>query len=336
MISVVIDFSDKVEDFIEEPCTLYEIIFDYYVNFIFFINGMLLPLYAMISVIFFTSRMAYNSEIISILNAGVSFRRLLLPYLVAASMIAGLHALGTHFVIPWANKTRLDFEHTYIWKYNDKGKTSDVHLFTGPQTKVYIKYYQKRDSIARDIRIEEFKKNTLVSLLKAGRAEWQGPPNKWRLQNYEIRRFDGIKEEIINGQNAELDTTIELTPADFVRFLNQKEMMDTPDLVAFIDRQKARGVGAKAFEIEKHKRSAEPFTILVLTIMGVSIASRKVRGGIGLHLAMGIAIGAAFIFVARFSNVFATNDSLSAWLGVWIPNIVFSGLVIFLLLRAQK
>lgn len=337
VISCVIDFSDKVEDFIEEPVTKMQIIQEYYLNYIPYINGLLTPLYALIAVIFFTSRLAYNSEIISILNAGVSFRRLLVPYLVAASIIAGFHMLANHYVIPKGNKERLDFEHTYIWKYSDKGKTNDVHLFLAPNEKVYIKYYRKRDTTARDFRIEKFEENKLVYTLKAQRAKWLSEPNNWRLIDYEIRTFDGRKEEIVFGKGETLDTAINITPQDFVRYANQKEMMDTPELQEFIDIEKSRGVGnTKVFEVEKHRRTAEPFTIIILTLIGVSVAARKVRGGMGLHLALGVAVGACYIFLSKFSITFATNESLSPLLGVWIPNIIFTTIAIILVAKAQK
>lgn len=337
MISIVIDFSDKVEDFIEEDVTIYQIIVEYYLNWTLWINGLLFPLYALIAVIFFTSRMAYNSEIISILNAGVSFRRLMLPYLVAAGLITILHLVGNHYIIPFGNKIHYDFQHTYIWKHNDKGKTSDVHLFIGPETVAYIKYFRKQDSTARNIQIERFENNELVYRLKAKTAEWQGPPDKWKLDNYEIRTFDGINETIRMGKNKHIDTTLNITPADFVEYVNQKEMMNTEHLLQFIQAQKLRGVGnSKAYEVELHKRTSEPFTIIILTIIGVAVAARKVRGGMGLHLAMGVALGASYIFLSKFSTTFATNESLPAILGVWIPNIVFGAIAAFLISKAQK
>ena len=335
MIAMIIDFSDKVEDFIEEPCTLREILLSYYVNFVIYINGMLTPLYALISVIFFTSRMAYDSEIISILNAGVSFRRLMLPYMLAAGTIGGVHLLSNHFFIPLGNEKRLNFENLYIWKYNDKGKTEDVHLFIGDQTKIYVDHYRKRDSVANDFRLERFDDNKLIYLLKARRAEWLGEEEKWRLTDYEIRTFKGMRETYDSGET--LDTLINLIPGDFVRYLNQKEMMTTPALNNFIEDERSRGLGnTKVYEIEKHKRSSEPYTVFILTLIGMAIASRKVRGGMGLHLAMGVAIGAIFIFLSRFSTVFATNESLNPLLGVWLPNIVFTLVAVWLLFRAQK
>ena len=337
MISGIIDFSEKVEKFIESAITRKEIFIDYYPNFLLYIDGLLWPLFTLIAVIFFTSRMAYNSEIISIFNAGVSFQRLMRAYLIAATLIAGLHMVGNHYFIHKGNKTRLEIVHAYIWRDNDKGKTQDVHMFLYPDTKVYINYYRKRDSTARKFRLEKFEGNELVYLLKANTAEWVGPPNKWKLRNYEIRTFHGMEEELIIGNGKEIDTTLALTPEDFVDFKEQHTMMTTPELKAYIRNQKARGVGnTQKYEIELHRRTAEPFTIYILTIIGMSIAARKIRGGIGLHLAMGIGIGALYIFFSRFAIVFAAGQSIPILLGIWLPNIVFSTVAAFLVKNAQK
>lgn len=337
MISVIIDFSEKVEKFIEEPITTKEIVVDYYPNFIMYIDGLLWPLFTLIAVIFFTSRMAYNSEIISIFNAGVSYRRFMRPYLVAAGFIAFLHLIGNHYFIPNGNKLRLDIVHTYIWKDNDKGKTRDVHMFVSPDTKVYVNLFRKRDSTARKFRLERFDKGELVYLLKASTAEWLGPPNKWRLKDYEIRTFNELNESLELGRGQSLDTAFNLTPYDFVDFKEQQTMMTTPELRRHIQLQRDRGVGnTEKYEIELHRRTAEAFTIFILTLIGMAIASRKVRGGIGLHLALGVGLGAIFIFLSRFAIVFATGQAIPVLLGIWLPNLVFSGVAIYLVMNAQK
>ena len=337
LIAVIIDMSEKIEKFIEEPCTLNEILFDYYLSFIFWINGLLTPLYAMISVIFFTSRMAYNSEIISILNAGMSFRRILKPYFIAGLLIATFHLFAGHFIIPNTNENRLKFEHAYIFKNSDKGKTNNVHLYLDQNTKIYIESYQKYDSIARDVQIEFIKDSKRTEVLSAKKAVWVGPPGKWRLTDYTIRRFDGLKEELIIEREVPLDTTLNLTPSDFIRYSNQKEMMNTKDLLSFIKNERKRGAGnTEIYEIELHRRSAEPFTILILTIIGAAVAARKVRGGIGLHLAIGLTIGAGYIILSRFANVFAASETLNPFLGVWIPNIIFTIVSIWLVYKAQR
>lgn len=337
MISVIIDFSEKVEKFIEEPITKREILLEYYPSFIIFIDGMLWPLFALIAVIFFTSRMAYNSEIISIFNAGVSFRRLMRPYLISAAIAAVIHLIGGHYFIPKGNEARLDITYKYISKNDDKGKTRNVHMFLSPDTKVYIQYYRKADSTARDFRLERFGEGQLKYLLKAQTAEWVGEPDKWRLNNYEMRSFDGMNESFMLGQGQTIDTSLNLTPQDFVDYKEQQSMMTTPELLRYINKQKARGVGnTTKYEIELHRRSSEPFTIFILTIIGMSIAARKVRGGIGLHLAVGIGLGAVFVFLTRFAMVFATGNAIPVMLGMWMPNIIFGIISIYLVIKAQK
>jgi lipopolysaccharide export system permease protein len=337
MIAFIIDFSEKVEKFIKEACTKQEIIFDYYLNWIPYINGLLIPLYALISVIFFTSRMAFNSEVISILNAGISFRRTMRPYLIAGGIIAIAHLVGNHFVIPWGNKGRLHFENTYISRSNEQSKTRDVHMFINDSTKVYIRFYGKEDSTARNFLMEQYRGNELAYMLKADEARWLNDSRRWRLKNYEIRTFSGQDESLTIGQGAHIDTLLNLVPEDFIRYTNQKEMMATPELRRFISAERNRGLSnTRIFEIELHRRTAEPFSILILTIIGLAVAGRKVRGGIGLHLAIGIGLGAIFIFLSKFSATFATNRTLPPVLGVWIPNVIFSAVAYYLVRGAQK
>ena len=337
LIAVIIDFSQNVEEFIDEKLPVWVVAKEFYLNFIIFINGLLWPLFALISVIFFTSRMAYNSEIISMLNAGISFRRLMRPYMVAAGLIAITHLLLNHFVIPNSNKTRLNFFHTYIYKEGDKGKTRDVHMFIAPGTKVYVRDYFKSDSMARNFRLEKIEDNRLAWFVEAQEARWKGPPDHWELSNYEIHTYHGAKEGIVTGLQQKLDTTIAITPQDFVRYDDTREMIPSNRLRTFIEEEKLRGTGnTKVYEIELYRRSADPFTILIVTVIGMAVASRKVKGGMGLHLALGIGLGAIFIFMAKFSMTIATNEALPAFAGVWLPNFVFLLIALILISKAQK
>jgi len=337
IISVAIDFSTKVEKFIEKDCTVSEIIFDYYVNFVWYINGLLVPLYVLIAVIFFTSRLAFNSEFISILNAGVSYRRIMRPYILAAGVIVLFHLYANHFLIPHGNKVRLDFEHKYIWVHSDQMKKRDIHMFVDPETKVFIRHFRKKEKYASDLRLEKYKDGKLVEYLKCKKAQWLGPPNKWQLEDYEIRYFDGIKEGFILGAREKMDTTLNITPDDFVRYKNQMEMMDTAEMQDFIKREKSRGLGnTQTYSVETHQRTAEPFSTLILSLLGLSIASRKVRGGIGLHLAIGIGLGALYVFLSKFAETFATNLDVSPVFAIWIPNIVYLFITIYFISRAQK
>lgn len=336
LIACVIDFSEKADVFTKGEISNREIFIGHYVNFIPHITTLLFPLYALISVIFFTSRMASNSEIISILNAGVSFRRLMRPYLIAASFLALTHLILIHLIVPRGNKERLRIEHTYITKNSDKGKTDNIHMFLDANTKVFIGFYRKADTSARDFRIEKYDKGELKSVLKAENAEWKGYPNNWRLKQVQKRTFDGLNETIqINIQS--IDTTLNIQPEDFVRYHNQNEMLTTPELLKEIAKLEERGMGnTKFYEIEVHRRTSEPFTIIILTLIGMSLAARKVRGGIGLHLAIGIGLGALFIFLSKFSVTFAMQPDVPAIVGVWVPNIIFGIVAAYLVSKAQK
>jgi lipopolysaccharide export system permease protein len=337
MIATAIDFSDKIQDYIDEPCTKKEIIFDYTINFILFINGMLMPIYVLIGVIFFTARMAENAEMISILNAGVPFRRILRPYLIAGSVVTILYLLGTHYFVPNGNKHKLDFERKYIHKRSDKGKKDNVHLFIGKDSKAYIRYYSPSDSMIRDLRIEKIEQGEVKGILEASSAQWHGNTQKWTLNTYEIRTFDGLKETLVKNYITALDTALNLHPRDFVFYENEKDRMTTPELLQSINQERLRGAfNPKNFEIEFHRRTAEPFMVLILTVLGLSIAGRKVRGGMGLHLAIGIGLGAVYIFISRFSATFANSNDLPAYVGVWIPNILYGIIAAYAVSKAQK
>lgn len=337
LVSDIIDVSEKIERFVKSDISRNEILFVYLPTFTIFILGLLWPMLTLIAVIFFTSRMANNSEIISILNAGVSFRRLLRPYLVAAGFLTLIYLIGTHYVIPWSNERRLELEQTYFNDNRDEGRTSNVHMFVAPDTKVFVGFYRKRDSTARDFRLEQFRNNELVYLLKAKHAEWVDYPDQWRLHNYEVRTFDGAEETFFDGRGLKLDTTINLQPDDFVDLRNQQIMMTTPELAALLRKQRSRGAGnIRKYEVELIRRTAEPFTVLILTLIGVAMASRKVRGGMGVHLAAGIFIGALYVFISRFASTISTGPGTPVVIGMWAPNVIFTVLAIYLILRAQK
>jgi lipopolysaccharide export system permease protein len=337
LISVAIDFSEKVKSFIEKPCTLREIVLDYYLGFILHMAGLLMPLYTLIAVIFFTSRLAFNSEILSVLNAGVSFRRLMQPYLIVGGTIAAMHLSLSHFIVPQFNKTRLAFERSYVWTQGqDKGKTTNVHFLVAPGTKVFIKGYNKKDKKASGLRLEKFDGSRIVSLLEAENATFQAEPNRWQLTNYSVRTFDGLRERYVH-YSTPLDTAINLSPQDFTWYHNQNEEMTSAELLEAIARDRSRGLlNSRKYEVEFHRRTADAFTNIILTVIGLAVAGRKVRGGMGLHLALGIGIGAGFILLSKFAASFATSGSVPILLGMWIPNLVFIAVAIWLAGKAQK
>lgn len=337
MVSVVIDLSERIAKLISQPCTLHEIVFDYYLNFIPYINGQLWPLFALIAVIFFTSRIANDSEIIAILSSGVSYYRILVPYLIASSIIAGLFWYGKNYLIPRSTKVKNEFETQYFTKSMKQVLSSNVHFFVNPNEKVYIRYYKEKDSTAHSFRLERIENGKLTYLLKASKLKLKELPDKWTTDSYEERYFDGDKEQYVIHKKTKLDTVFGFTPNDFVRHSKQKEMMTSGDLREFINIEKSRGLGAaKKFETELHRRNADPFTIIILTLIGFAVSSRKIRGGVGLNLSIGIILGALFVVIAQFSETFSTNLSMPPALGAWMPNIIFFIIAILLLRKNSR
>lgn len=337
MIAVVIDTSDKLEKFIKEDCTLNEILFDYFTAFIPHINWLLWPLFSLISVIFFTSRMAANSEVLAILNAGVSYIRFLRPYFISVGIICVFHALGNHFFIPYLNKNRIEFEGRYIKKDSNQSQHNDVHLMLSPDKKVYVRYYSRMDSTARDMRIETFNDGKLTEMIKVREGVFIGDSSKWRLKGLEIHRFDGLDESLELKPNEERTVSLNIGPDDFFTIHNYKETLPSPALLRYIKREEIRGAGvADVYKIEFHRRTADSGTLVILMLIGVSVASRKVRGGMGINLALGVSLGAVYMILSRFSVTFALSNIIPPLLGVWIPNLIFIAISIWLIGRAQK
>lgn len=326
-----------VQRFIDNEIPWSSVLKDYYLWYIPYINAQLIPLYALIAVIFFTSRLAGNSEVLSMLNAGMSLQRIARPYIIAGTLIAGLALLLNHVIVPYGNAKRLAFEREDLGREKDLGAHSEVHMFIAPDSKVYVRHYAKTDSVARDIRLENYDGPRLVSMLSASRAQWNGKDSTWRFFNHSFRTFDGLNETFVEYRTAPLDTALALFPSDFTRYKYEKDQLSTSGLMAYIDKQRSRGVGNTAsFEIERDKRTAEPFSVIILTLIGLAIAGRKNRGGMGINLVFGIVLGLIFVFLSRFSHTLANSAAVPTWLGVWTPNFIFSGVAALLLSRAQR
>ncbi len=334
-ISVVFDMVEKIDDFMETDAPLSAIIFDYYFNFIPYFANLFTPLFVFIAVIFFTSKMAYQTEIIAILSSGVSFRRMMFPYFMGAAIITIFSFLLGGFVIPPANKTRIAFENTYVKSKKETG-LSDMHMQVEPGVFVYMGKYYSFGERGDRFNIEKFNGKELVSRLSARTARYDSISNKWKLSDYTIWNFKkGFEQTIVNG--AEIDTTINVLPSDFKSERKFFEMMTNTELREYILEQRNRGVGnIEEFEIEWYKRIASPFAAFILTLIGVSLASRKVRGGMGLHIGIGIGLSFAFILFMTVSTTFAINGNMNPVLAVWLPNIVFALIGSFLYYRAPK
>ncbi len=337
IIAITINFSEHIEKFVDQPVTKKEIFLDYYLNFIPYINGLLWPIFALISVIFFTSRMARNTEIVAMFNSGMSYSRFLRPYLITSFFLAVVYLLGNHIFFPRGNKTMMTFENKYIFTANLRVKSNNIHLFIGPESKVFISNYNTHDSSGTGLRLEQYKDLQLTYLLHAKSFSYLTAEKKWRLQDYDIRKWTDGKEYYYSGKNQQLDTAIALYPSDFIYYTNDKEMMTSAELQRYIQYEQERGIGSsRVMRSEYHRRWAEPFTLIILTLIGASIASRKTRGGMGLHLAFGVWIGALFVFFSKFALTFSTNLHFNPMLAMWLPNLLFGTLAIFMVRRAQK
>lgn len=335
LVAIVIDLTEKLDNFFDKDIPINEIVFSYYLNFIPYIDALLTPLFIFISVIFFTSKMASNSEIVAILSSGVSFYRLLVPYIFSAGLLAILLLFTNHFIVPNANRDRLNFEHTYINSYMKNRTEINIHMQIEKDTYLYIENYKPKDSLGYKFTFEKVREGKLVYKLRADKISWDSKENQWKMRNYFIRTIDQMEESIRMGKD--LDTLMGFYPNDFDERSSLMGEMNSIDLNKHIQELKRKGAeGVEFYEIEYYRRTADAFTAIILTLIGFALASRKTRGGLGLHIVMGFAISAGYILFSRFSTTFATNGNLDPFLGVWIPNLIFGVLAIVLLRRAPK
>ena len=334
LIVVVFDISEKIDDFIEKDAPLRGIIFDYYLNFIPYFGNLFSPLFTFVAVIFFTSKMANNTEVISILSSGISFNRFLRPFMLSAGLLAVLSFTLSNFIIPPANSERLEFENTYI-KNPYKNRDKDIHMQIKPGQFIYMQSYNTKRNIGYKFSMEQFENNELQEKLFCNYIKWNETTENWTVHNYFIRKIDHLNEEIIEGDTLVL--TINLHPNDFNVRRSMVETMNMFQLNDYINEERMKGSKNLVFHIiEQQKRFAYPFATLILTIVAVAMASRKVRGGIGLHLGLGLLISFAYILFMQVSTTFATNGDLSPIIAVWIPNLLFASLGLYLIKKAPK
>ncbi len=334
VVVIIFDISEKVDDFISKNAPLSKIIFNYYCNFIPYFINLFSPLFTFIAVIFFTSKMASNTEIVAILNSGISFRRLLLPYMVSAAIIGLMTFYLANFLIPKVNVHRIAFEKEYILNKSSSSE-SNIHLQVEKGTYLYLENYDNINNTGYHFSIEKTNENGLYFKLSSEQIIYDSIKNKWQIRNYTMRTIDGINEKFIKGNV--LDTTINIAPSDFSKKSKDVETMDYAQLRKFIKQEQLRGSDRiKFYEVEKYQRISYPFATVVLTLIGIAISSRKVRGGIGIHLAYGLIITFSFILFMKISTVFATFGNLPAFLSVWIPTLLFGLLAIYLIKKAPK
>lgn len=330
-IAVVFDLSEKLDNFMEHEAPWQAVVFDYYFNFIPFFATLFAPLFVFIAVIFFTSRMAVNTEIIAILNSGMSYHRMMWPYFLSSFVIAGGIFYLANFVIPHSNLVRLDFEDKYYRPRGRRVNIENVHRQVNRNVYVYIESFSPIYLRGRNFTIEKFDDGgNLLSKISAPTVTWDSVSSKWSVMNYVHREINAHGETVTKG--SVMDTTLNIKPEDFARDPSFVSTMTYRELDEYIDLLELQGSEEiKLFKIEKHRRLASPFAVFILTLIGVSLSSRKVRGGIGMNIGIGLALSFSYIFFQQFASQFSLKGNLSPLIAEWIPNFIYIiiGLVLY-------
>lgn len=336
-IAIVFDLTEKMDEFFENNAPLRRIILDYYLPFVPYYMNMFSSLFIFISVIFFTSKLANNSEIIAMLAAGVSFRRIMLPYFLSALFLFVLFWGLGGYIIPPATGKMLDFQDEYIQKFKSEN-ARNVQMMVEPGTVLYIETYQQRTNTGYRASYEYYEGKTLRSRITADRIKYNGTdeePYKWSFEQYTKRDFNGMREEISRG--TKLDTLILVQPSELFITAEQAQEMTNPELYRYIKKQQERGAGnTKAFETELHKRYASPLGAFIMTLLAVTMSSRKVRGGMGKNLGIGLSLSALYILFSTVSTTFSVSGVMTPFMAVWLPNFVFLGIGIYLYQKTPK
>ncbi|NSW94291.1 MAG: YjgP/YjgQ family permease [Bacteroidales bacterium] len=336
LIAVVFDFAEKIDNFMEKEAPFRAVVFDYYMNFIPYFAVLFAPLFVFISVIFFTSKMATNTEIIAILNTGMSYRRMMLPYFISALVIAVFTFLLTNFVIPQANLKRMSFEDKYYRSSSRRVPVMNIHRQVSKNMNVYMESFNPISESGRNFTIERFDdQGRLVSKLMAAVVRWDTATQKWKAINYYRRDINEMGETITSG--SQIDTALILRPEDFSRDPGFVGTMKYNELNEYIDLLKLQGSDElKLFLIEKHRRFANPFAVFILTLIGVSLSSKKARGGIGMNIGIGLALSFSYILFQQFASQFSLKGDLGPMIAMWIPNLIYLAIGFVLYIIAPK
>jgi lipopolysaccharide export system permease protein len=332
-ISVIFDINEKIDKFLKPEVTLKEIVFDFYLNFIPSFISMISPLITFVAVIFFTSRLADNSEVIAMLSSGISFQRLMVPYWISAAIIALATFILNAFIIPPGNITKIEFQNKYL-KNRAVEYVRNMQLEVEPGVIAYFDRYDDKSRMGYRFSLEHFEDKKLISRLTATSIKYDTLYN-WTIENYMIRDFDDMYEHISSGSRK--DTTLSIIPSDFLISVDDCETMTSPQLAKYIKRQKQRGIGnIQTFEIEYYKRYAAIMAAFILTCIGASLSSRKMKGGMGLNIGIGIGLSFSYILFTTVTSTFAVSGLVSPMVAAWIPNILYTFIAVFLYIKAPR
>lgn len=326
------DITEKLDAFLTAP--LNETLFDYFASFLPYFANQLSPLFVFIAVIFFTSKLAGNSEIIAILASGVSYRRLLRPYMIGAAILAALTFALSNYIIPPTNVKRIAYTNKYV-KNKSVQYGTNIQLMASPGNVVYINRFENSNKTAYRFSMDKFNDKTIVSRLTARTAEYDSTRlYHWKMHDYMIRDFDGMKESVRSGRS--LDTIIPIEPRDFLIAVNDQETLTTPQITRYVEKQRMRGVAnIKGFEIEKERRYAATAAAFILTLIGMSLSSKKVKGGMGLNIGIGLALSFSYILFSTVTSSLAVNGITSPFVAMEIPNVVYLIIGLFLFRRVS-
>ena len=334
VVIVVFDISEKLDNFLKNNVSLGEIVFKYYAGAIPFYIDMLFPLINFLSVIFFTAKMANQTEIVPILSGGTSFNRFLRPYFICSGLIFTVALLSELFLIPYTNRLKTTFENKYNIVIEETNK-NDVHIQLDKHTFVYVQSFDGNTHTGFQFVMEKFNGTELKQKLTANRIVYDSLKHVWSIHDYTVRYVNGLREKMISG--TQKDTTLDMRPGDFVQHSNIYTAMSMNELNTNIQKEKLRSTGVlNDMLLVKYERFTHPLAAFVLTLIGVSLSSRKVRGGVGLPLGIGFFLCFAYIVVDRFADVFATKGGLPPIFAVFITNIIFGLLGYYLLQKAPK
>jgi lipopolysaccharide export system permease protein len=339
VIAVVIDTSEKADDFVKSGLSAWQLVTHYYIGFIPFIMSMIFPLMVFIAVIYFSSKMAGKSEFIAILAGGVRYNRMLRPYLIGSTFLAVIFWLASQYWVPKANEIRTDFQAVYVdgnSSYNsDPYRNNNYYLRVDPNTFVGFRYYDTVNKAAANFFMQKLRGNQVYYNVRAETIRWDPAKKDWKLSNVIVRTIDGVKETLKKQDSMHVNLNVQ--PKELRRDDYLKDKLTTPELHRFIHMEEVRGSeGLNTFKVELYHRDATPFSVIIMAIIGAIIASRKIRGGSGLHLALGIVMAAIFVVMDKFAATFSTKGNLPPMLAAWLPNIIFTGVAGILYFKTPK
>ena len=336
IVVVIFDYVEKIDGFTQTHAPFKSIILDYYLNFVPFFINQFSALFTFIACIFFTSKLAYQTEIVAMLSGGMSFRRLMWPYFISALVITMVSLGLSLWLIPISQRTCVAFEQQYNPRRQRFRYDRHIYRQIEPGTFLYIRGFSKNSSQASFIALEKYEGSTMRSTLEASDAKFDNETKRWSAQRYVTRHFDEAGHEVFE-QHRNLDTLLNLDVEELGNLQELVKTMNIVELNDFIDQQRAKGSDSiRLIEVEHHTRYAYPIGTFILTLIGVSLSSRKVRGGTGLHIGVGIALCFSYIMLNRVFEEFAKGGTLPPLLAVWLPNIIYAIIAIYLYRKAPK